>query len=270
MYKSSKKILESIVNKVSSIAEVKSIGVSGTVNPLPAAGEGDIDIFIYCDEIPEFETRRTILSSIDPDICNVKLNIFEDGNWGTGDYVEINGVETWLMYFKTSDTEKNVCQILNGEFPDKIDNYYYPIGRIAMLEKINILYDDNEFLRSLKDKLSTYPETLSKKIIEYHMDKLSDIEDMERAVYRKDVLFYHFALDIALDHFLQVAFAINKTYFPSRKRSLNFIRKFEKKTNNCEETLLEIIRLGGYESGLKDSYKLFLSLINELSELSVD
>ncbi|MDF2987808.1 MAG: hypothetical protein K0R50_3318 [Eubacterium sp.] len=268
MHKSTEKVFESVIEKVSSITEVKSIGISGAKSQLPAAGEGDIDFFIYCDEIPDIEKRKKILSNLDTEICNIKMNIFEGGHWGTGDFIEINGVETWLMFFKITDVIRNIDEILSGKYPDKIDNYYYPIGRVGMLEKITILYDKNEFLKSLKEKLRIYPEALLKKLIDYHIDKLSDMEDIERAVYRKDVLFYHFALDIAIDHFLQAIFALNKTYFPSRKRSLSFINIFEIKPNYCGERILDIIQLGSQESNMKTSYELLLSLISELIELS--
>jgi len=96
---------------------------------------------------------------------------------------------------------------------------------------------------------------------------LGDREDLERAVVRKDVLFYHFALDLALDHYLQALFAVNRTYFPSRKRSLSFIDKFIVKPHGCNERLLEIIRLGGYPDGINESYNLFSDMVNELKDL---
>lgn len=41
-----------------------------------------------------------------------------------------------------------IVAILNGDYPDKLDNYYYPVGRCAMLKNINVLYDKNDFLYS--------------------------------------------------------------------------------------------------------------------------
>ncbi len=38
--------------------EVQSIGISGGKTPLPKAGEGDIDAFIYCDIISEFKKMK--------------------------------------------------------------------------------------------------------------------------------------------------------------------------------------------------------------------
>lgn len=184
------------------MSEVQSIGISGGKSYLPRAGEGDIDVFIYCDKIPSIEERKAVINNMGERIEEGRVNVFEGGYWGTGDFMLINGIETWLMYFTVSETLTDIDSILNGEYPDKLDNYYYPVGRCAMLKDINVFCDKSNFLGDLKKRLSEYPDKLGKLLIEYHVDELEDTEDLERAVVRKDVLFYHFAIDIAIDHFL--------------------------------------------------------------------
>lgn len=84
---------------------------------------------------------------------------------------------------------------------------------------------------------------------------------------RKDVLFYHFALDLAIDHFLQALFALNKVYFPFRKRSLDIVQNFALKPAYCGERLLEVIRLGGSPADIEQSYALRTNLVGELKNL---
>lgn len=260
-------IINSLIDSISAMREVQSIGISGSKTPLPKAGEGDIDIFIYCDIIPEFEKRQTIINQSNDLLQEGKINVFEGGHWGTGDFVYINGVETWLMYFTKNETLNDVESILNGDYPDKLDNYYYPIGRCAMLKNINVLYDKNDFLYLLKKRLSEYPDKLSEILIQYHLGELEDTEDLERAVSRKDILFYHFALDIAIDHFLEALFAINRTYFPSRKRTLYYIEKFNIKPERCNDRLLEVVKLGSCSEGISQSYSLWNNMVNELKKM---
>lgn len=261
-------IINTLIDNISKMVEVQSIGISGSKTQLPKVGEGDIDIFIYCDEIPVFEKRQHAIKQLSNLLEEVKINVFEGGHWGIGDFTLINGIETWLMYFRVKETLNDIESILNGDYPDKLDNYYYPIGRCAMLKSINVLYDKNEFLYSLKKRLSEYPDKLAKTLIKYHSDKLEDTEDLERAVTRKDVLFYHFAMDIAIDHFLQALFAINRTYFPSRKRTLDFIKNFYNKPERCNERLLEVVRLGGCSESINQSYELWSNMVNELENIS--
>lgn len=260
-------IVNSLIDSISEMSEVQSIGISCSKTLLPKAGEGDIDIYIYCDIMPKVEKRQTVLNQMGDLLQEVSINVFEGGHWGTGDFVNINGVETWLMYFTENETLNDVESILNGDYPDKLDNYYYPVGRCAMLENINIRYDKNDFLYSLRKKLKEYPEKLAETLIQYHLDKLEDTEDLDRAVIRKDILFYHFALDIAIDHFLQALFAINRTYFPSRKRTLYYIDKFDIKPEKCNDKLLEVVKLGSYSEGIKQSYSLWSSMVNELKRI---
>ncbi|HMM30509.1 MAG TPA: DUF4037 domain-containing protein [Clostridia bacterium] len=224
MQTNAERVLRQLANNISAMDEVESIGISASKKELPKAGEGDIDVFIYCGKIPELEKRQAVIKQTGSVIQAGKMNVFEGGHWGVGDLVYIDGIETWLMYFTVKETLCNVEAILNGDYPDKLDNYYYPIGRCAMLKNIHVLYDKSEFLHTLKARLSIYPNDLAKALASYHLNMLEDTEDLVRAVSRKDVLFYHFAMDLAIDHFLQALFAINKVYFPSRKRTLEFIK----------------------------------------------
>ena len=269
MIHGTEEIIDSLIGSISAMSNVQSIGMSGSKTPLPKAGESDIDIFIYCDVIPEFEKREFIMSQLGDLLQESKINVFEGGHWGIGDFIRINGIETWLMYFTVNETLNDVESILNGEYPDKLDNYYYPVGRCAMLKNISILYDRNNFLYSLKKRLSDYPDNLAKILIQYHLAELEDTEDLERAVSRKDVLFYHFAMDIAIDHFLQALFAINRIYFPSRKRTLDFIKNFNIKPERCSEKLLEVVKLGSYSESIHQSYALWKSMVCELKNMDL-
>lgn len=257
-------VFEALIQRVSTISEIQSIGRSGgRVLPMSNA-DGDIDVFIYCDSIPSVEQRKSALAGME----GCQTGVIGGGHWGTGDLTYINGIETWLMYFTAEEATKEVDSILNGEQQDKLDNYYYPTGRCAMLAGIDILFDRTGFLSSLKQRLSVYPEQLAKRLAEYHLEALKDTEDLERAVIRNDPLFYHFALDIALDHFLQALFAMNKMYFPSRKRSIEYIDKFARKPEKCEARLLEVVKFGGYSEGIKESFNIILVLAEELRRLN--
>jgi hypothetical protein len=258
-------VFKSIIQSISTMDEVLSIGRSGGRALPQSSAEGDIDVFVYCSEIPSEEKRRAVLECMGDRHDSWRFGVIAGGgHWGRGDLAVIDGVETWLMYFTTEEVAGEVEAVLSGAMPDKLDNYYYPTGRCAMLAGIEILWDKTGFLSSLKTKLAVYPEELSRKMAAHHIAKLNDTEDLERAVARQDILFYHFALDIALDQFLQALFALNREFFPSRKRSLEYIANFKMKPVDCEKRLLEVVRLGGNPEDLAQSYHLFMQLVEEL------
>ena len=259
--------LELLLGRVRGIASVRAIGISGSVHPLPKAGEGDIDVFMYCAEVPAPAERDAVFAGLEGMAEDCRVRVLEGGRWGSGDFASINGVETWLMYFTQRETLADVNAVLAGEYPDKLDNYYYPVGRLAMLQTMTVLYDRDGFLQGLKDRLAVYPPALSKRLADFHLRALGDTEDLARAAERRDALFYHFALDLALDHFLQALFAMNRKYFPSRKRTLQQVSGFAVRPERCGERLLEAVRLGGTGETVSKSLAVWERLTAELKSL---
>lgn len=252
-----------LIDVVSNIPGVQSIGKSGGPE-LPESGESDIDLFVYCSEIPELTERNSALEEIDL----LNANVQQRGHWGVVDLVLLSGVEVYLMYFTRDETIDDVRQILDGEYPDKLDNYFYPTGRLATLRDMTVLSDASGFLYGMKRRLETYPDNLVGILTDYHIGQLGNTEDIERAVARRDVLFYHFALDLALDHFLQALFAINKVYFPSRKRTFEYLERFAVQPDDCAERICAVVRLGAVMDGVGTSYAIWKSLVGDIIALS--
>ncbi|MCK5129654.1 MAG: DUF4037 domain-containing protein [Clostridiales bacterium] len=261
------KMLEKLIERISDMESIRSIGISGELKPFPMPGKGDFDIFIYCDEIPEKQERYNQIELLLGCLGNVQHNVFSGEKWGTGDYCTIQGIDTWMMYFTKRDVLKNTHDILEGKYLGKVDNFYYPIGRLAMFKSMTVFYDSDGFLKHLKNAIEPYPETLKKKILEYNLNNLNNSEDFERAISRKEVLFYHYAMDLAMDSFLMALFALNETYFPSRKRSLDYIEDFRCKPDKCSERLLSIIKDGGSPERIESSYEAFQMLCDDLKKL---
>jgi hypothetical protein len=255
-----KKLVDVLIQHTS----IRVIGLSGGARPLPEPGEGDIDLFVYCTEIPTSSERQEMLNSLPGDVEHVEIGKLPGGHWGQGDCFFIAGVETWLLYFTVVEARAELEAILTGKHLGRLDSYYYPIGRCAMWKTMRALYDPDGFLESFKQRLTEYPQELAQTMIDHHLQALEDIEDLERAVGRRDVFFFHFAMDLALDHFLQALFALNREYFPSRKRSEIYIQGFKVKPMECEQRLRQVIALGGNAETLPQAYKVWNSLIDDL------
>ena len=198
----------------------------------------------------------------------MEIEALDGGHFGHGDYLLLNGVDTWALYFTIAGAGEELDDILQGKYPDKVDNYFYPIGRCAMYQNMTPLYDPDGVIASFQKKVAEYPPRLALEIFQYHLEGLRDVEDLERAAARGDVLFYHFALDLALDHFLQALFALNQVFFPSRKRSFLFIRQFARKPVDCEARLTNIVAWGGRPETLAQSLRALGELSAELGKLA--
>ncbi len=222
-----RKSLEWLAGRLSSLNDVRAIGISGPIPERSSPGISDLDLFLYCRRIPDACLRHKMLETSGGAIRCLKIDVLSGGPWGIADSLYLENIETWMMYFTLEEARSELDAILCGDFLDRGEDGYYPIGRCAMYARLVSLYDPDGFLVSLQERVAAYPEALRRKMIAYHISRLEDTEDLERAVYRSDPLFYHFALDLALDHLLMALFALNSTFFPSRKRSFEFIENFK-------------------------------------------
>ena len=258
-----------LVDAISKIDGVMSIGKNGGTT-LPLNNETDIDLFVFCDHTPDRYKRETTIENSGVVFSDMKLNETHSKFWGVCDFITIGNVEICFMYFTLSEIDNDIESVLNGSRLDRENEYYYPTGRCATFVTMHILYDKNGYISATKEKLSFYPLQLSTKLVNHHMDKICDSEDFERAVSRGDVLFYHSTLESALDHFLQSIFAVNQCFFPSRKRTLQYIQGFQHKPQNCNERLLKVIESGSHPETLLQSYNEWVSLCAELRKIVTD
>jgi hypothetical protein len=256
-----------LVEAIAHCHSVRAIGLSGGERPFPEPGEGDVDLFVYCTEIPDKGQRLDVLTALKDGFEQVDVGRVESGHWGQGDSLCVAGVETWLLYFTIAEASAELDTILAGQHLGRLDSYYYPIGRCAMWKAMRALYDPDGALQSFKQRLEKYPQELAAAVVDHHLEALRDEEDIERAAQRKDVLFYHFALDLALDHFLQALFALNLEYFPSRKRSETYLQGFRIKPLDCEQRLRQVVTWGGEAETLGKSYAMWKGLVHELELL---
>jgi len=253
-----------LVKIFSEINGVLSIGKSGGES-IPTQNESDIDIFIFCNQIPKVNTRKQSFKKLDNAISNMKLSETSGRFWGVCDFVTINDTEICLMYFTIFDMNNEIESVLNGSRLEREAEYFYPTGRCATFLSMYILYDTNGYIEKMKEKLSDYPLILSEMLYNHHIEKMKNDEDFERAVTRQDILFYHSTLENSIDHFLQALFALNKCFFPSRKRTLLFIDDFKYKPLNYSEKLLKVIELGSTAQTLAQSFDIWCTLCDELS-----
>lgn len=235
---------------------------------MPSDGFSDIDLFLFCDSLPAKAERAAVYGSFPAGLSAPGYGEREDPHWGLADSLVLEKQETYLMFFTENTFSSSIDSILSGERTQREDNYFYPTGRCAAILGMYTFYDPDGLIRGLKVKCASYPDALRIALLESHLPKIDDEEDFQRAVLRRDALFYHATIDLALDHFLQALFALNRAYFPSRKRSLEFIRGFSVKPEECEARLLNAVRLGAKAETLSDSYRIWKELCADLFRLA--
>lgn len=264
------KIIDRIISHLIALEEITAAGLTGKLHQDLKPGESDIDIFVFCKEIPPDDQRRQVYEKLVTAslIQDLHMSVSQGGAWGIGDCFWANGVETWLMFFGEKEMEDYLDAVLSGNYLDS-EQGFYPTGRCATIQNMVILQDRCGFIDSLKQKVQVYPESLRNKLAVHHLDLSIDEEDFGRAVLRGDVLFYHQVLETALDHFLQALFAVNRKYFPGRKRMVQYIDGFEIAPHQCAARLLQVVELGSKNDGIAESSRICHELVSELTELFI-
>lgn len=254
--------INELVNNLKSEDDITSIGLSS--NPIPQkTTEGDIDIFVYCNNAVEPRVRNKYYAKSIVDNSDFVSRVFVSREWGDADYTTIDNIETWIMYFRIDEVVKDFNDIIKGKNVRR-SNGYYPSGRLAMFKKMTALLDKDGFLQGLRNRLENYPAEMGNAIMEHCRQIIDDEEDLERACERNDVLFFHTSIDTAIDAMLQYIFVVNKELFPGRKRNIQMVNSFSKKPDNCIERIKEVIRFGSDENELSRAFEIYKQLKREL------
>lgn len=233
-------VKNSLVNELSLHDKIRGIGQTGDMNAELVPGNCDIDLFVLCTKIPTIEERKSLYSRYAKEYEECQMNVCNGGIWGYGDILLISGIDVMFMYFTMEEMAQYLDSVLQGKHLDR-DGGFYPTGRLSSVESINILYEHSDEWTSLKENVKKYPIDLFKKLFDYHSSNVLNDEDLGRVILRKEVMFYHSVLENAFDHLLQALFAVNFTYFPSRKRTEQYIREFKNKPHDCYDRLMQIV-----------------------------
>lgn len=184
-----------------------------------------------------------------------------------GDILDADGVDVMPMYFEKGATDSFVSEVRAGRRAAR-ENDFYPIGRLATLATMHVYFDKDGWLSDLRETLSAYPDSLRNAMLRAHASAAWDEEDFESAARRKDVFFFHNVLDGAMDHFLQALFALNRAYFPSRKRSDEHMERFPVKPPDCAARMRAVIALGAHEETIAEASVRWHALCRELEALA--
>lgn len=245
---------DSLVCEISKCKDVKGIAQTGDINAKLVPGQSDIDLFVLCTDIPEQKERERIYSAIAGQYSKCNMNICNGGMWGYGDILVISGIEVMPMYFTVKEMAVYLEETLQGKHLGMTGGFY-PTGRLSSVETINILYEENSVWTDMKAMVKRHPAELFHRLFQYHISRVLDEENLGRVILRKEVLFYHQVLESSLDHLLQALYALNHTYFPSRKRIEEYIQRFEYKPNHCYERLLKILELAALSNTIEESVR---------------
>lgn len=255
-----------LIHAISSNPKIVGIGQTGDINAPLIPGKRDIDLFVLCTKVPDTKERTEFYKELRTYTTSIEMNVSNGGIWGYGDIFLCQGIDIMPMYFTVEEMRNYIEEVLNGRHLER-EGRFYPIGRLASIETLNVLYEENRVWSDIIERVREYPVELFKAWYHAQSGQILDEEDLGRTVLRKEILFYHQVLEESIDHMLQALYAINRCYFPSRKRTEQAVELFEYKPEKFMERLLNIVQNSVREEDIECSVVELRKLGQEVLEL---
>lgn len=231
--------IKEILEKYIKIKEVKAIAIGGSTTAKTFDKASDIDIYVFSDtEIP-LKNREEIIKPIS--------SKYEIGGhyFGEGDefLYDKAGVVLDVMYWNTKWFEDIVQNVWFNHYPSN----GYTTCFLHTLNNFNIIYDSNNWIKDLQDRIKTdYPKELQNNIIQRNLMLLKDkpfasyYEQIEKALKRGDTNSVNHRIAAFLASYFDIIFAKNKLLHPGEKRLVQYCKtnctilpaNFEENINN--------------------------------------
>ena len=201
--------------------QVKAVAIGGSSSSKINDSASDIDIYVFItSEIP-LEEREKFVKEIS--------NKYEVGGeyFGAGDeyFVDKLNKQFDVMFWDVKWFENIVDNVWIKHYPSN----GYSTAFLYTLDICEIVYDKEDWLRNLKNKIGTeYPQELQKNIIQRNLMLLKDkpfasyYEQIEKALKRNDIVSVNHRISAFLASYFDIIFAINKLLHPGEKRLIKF------------------------------------------------
>ena len=262
-----KEKLDALVRALRDLPGVRAVGLSGDPSEAGLDGARDIDLFVYCDSVPGDEARAKAYRALSDLFDGIRMRVCDCEAWGIGDILDAGGVDVMPMYFQKGATEAFVAEVRAGKRATR-EGGFYPVGRLATIAGMHVYFDEDRWLNRMREMLSVYPDSLREETLRAHVCGAWDGEEFESAARRRDVFFFHHVLDEAMDSFLQALFALNRVYFPSRKRSEQDMNRLPVKPRDCAARMRAVLVRGASGDTVAEAAEMWRALVEELVVLA--
>ncbi|MFP4363144.1 MAG: nucleotidyltransferase domain-containing protein [Spirochaetia bacterium] len=250
--------LEILVQLFSDIEEVSALAVGGSMASGTDDEGSDFDIYVYSDAQVPVKKRREI-AAIYAKEETVEIN---NTYWETGDEWtwKDGSVHIDIMYrsFDWIEAQINRLLVKNEASIGYSTCFWYN------LLTSEILFDRDRRLSLLQTKAQVpYPEKLQKEIIRKNLPLLNMINSsytsqIEKAIYRGDMLSVNHRLAAYFASYFDVLFALNKVAHPGEKRLMQYATDFCKKLPEYFEDDIQRILTLSQQAGDAGSYSSLL------------
>jgi predicted nucleotidyltransferase len=267
-------LTEVIVNKLKVITVVKAIVLGGSRADGSNRPDSDIDLGIYYDNKETFDliAVKKLAQELNDTSNPVVTSIGKWGKWVNGGaWLTINGQRVDFLY-RDLNFVKQIIQDCNNGI--KQSDYYQqpPYGfhsyiYCAEIQICKVLFDPEGIIENLKSETKEYPSVLKNTIINGSLwDAEFTLVHCKKSAQRSETIIVAGCLTKIASDFIQVLYALNKTYFIGEKKLYKQVPLFQDKPNNFLERINKILGAIGNEviqnnKTVDETEKLFNDLV---------
>ena len=213
-----------IIDDFKYFPEVQSIAIGGSQKANTADEKSDIDTYIFVEKDMPVEERLKLVKKYS--------SKYEVGGeyFGSGDEFWVDDIKQQLdvMYFNKNWIENIVENVWEKHFPSN----GYTTCFLFTIKNCEILYDKDNWLKNLKQKLNTpYPEELKQNIIKRNIMLIKDkpfasyYEQIEKALARNDYNSLNHRITAFLASYFDIIFAQNELLHPGEKKLVKYAKE---------------------------------------------
>jgi predicted nucleotidyltransferase len=271
-------LISSLSKQLAAIPGMKAVVLGGSYARGRAQPGSDIDLGLFYSEAAPFsiQTLRTVAETVNDTTGPVVTDFYGWGPWVNGGaWLTVGGQRVDFVYRSLEHVERVVGQAEAGRYEiDYIQQPPFGFFSATYLGEIDVcvpLFDPEERLQLLKQRVATYPEALRQAVAQ---DQLWQAEFGLNAfapkfAARSDTYGTAACLTRAAHHLLLALFALNRKYLMNDKTAVLEIAEFEQAPREFGPRLQNILgRLGNTPAELGAAVAGIAQLFQEVVDLT--
>ena len=214
-----------LIEEFKNFQQVRAIAIGGSCAAKTFDEKSDIDVYVFVESDIKLSDRENFVKKYSTN--------FEVGGeyFGTGDefFVDELNKQFDVMYWNVTWFEDIVENVWVKHYPANA----YTTAFLYTLDTCEIVYDNSDWLKNLKNKLkSNYPQELKQNIIKRNMMLMYDkpfasyYEQIKKAMLRNDVNSINHRIAAFLASYFDVIFALNEILHPGEKRLIAYAKNY--------------------------------------------
>jgi predicted nucleotidyltransferase len=268
------KLLDDFTSELKFIDGVKAIVLGGSYAVGLATENSDLDIGIYYSEQSHFDIEKikTIANKFSDNDQPTVTGFYEWGPWVNGGaWINTAKGEVDLLYKNIDQILKAIDNAKNGIWENNFEQQPpYGFSSIIFLAETHScipLYDPENVISKLKDRVKQYPQKLKQSVVQQSLWSAEfTIWQAEKFAGKTDMYNTVGCLTRAMYSIVSTLFALNEIYPMGDKRAIEIVEKTKNKPINFTNKINAILSCD--KKSLAENVRLLKLLFNETVELA--